>query len=547
MAPAFRLETLAFASSGARIASLQVSAEVDRLQGACAEVLAALQAADAGSIYGELIRMLKEPLFRGSIIDRIQGGHAAEDAVVETVFDLKVIFGEIPDPLFRRRGEYAEEAGRYLVRRLKGLPLPLFVPEAPVIIVTDEMSAFDAVHLRPDRVVGVVCARGGQTSHFAIIAKQAGIPVVSGLDAVMDLVADGELCICDGTQGTMTLAPGEDERRAALARQAEARLERETLLLLKDVRTATRDGYSIALWGNIAGPADVQPILDAGGTGVGMFRTEFIFTGDEAPSEERQAFIYADILRRTPGPVVMRTLEAGGDKTIPYLAGAAEENPNLGWQGLRMCLDTPALFSTQLRAMIRASGEGDLWIMFPFVSARWELLECRRLVAEADAAVRRAGERPGPYKVGIMVEIPAAAIMAREYLHDFDFCSIGTNDLTQFTLAADRMNPNVSRWYDPFHPAVLRLIAMTAAAAGEAGKPIGMAGDMAGNPLAVPLLIGLGFSSLSATAPRIAQVKKTILSVDHAYAQRLATRVLQMPDTPSVMACLREPMPDGVL
>jgi len=540
VAPTFRLEALVFTSTGVRIAPSQVTTQIQRMQDAFAEVLAALQATDAGPHHGKLIRMLMEPLFRGSILDRIQGGADAADAVVETVFDLKVIFGEIPDPQFRMRGEYAEEVGRYLVRQIKGLPLPLFSPTAPVIIITEEMSAFDAVQMRPDRVAGVACARGGQTSHFAIIAKQAGIPVVSGLEAVMERVVDGEICICDGTKGTITLAPSEDELRAALAHQAEARQEREALLLLKDLRTTTRDGYPIDLWGNIAGPDGVQPILDAGGRGVGMFRTEFIFTGDEAPSEERQAFIYADILRRTPGPVVMRTLEAGGDKTIPYLAGAAEENPNLGWQGLRMCLDSPDLFSTQLRAMIRASCEGDLWIMFPFVSALWELRECRRLVAEADSAVRRAGVRPGPYKVGIMVEIPAAAIMAREYLQDFDFCSIGTNDLTQFTLAADRMNPNVARWYDPFHPAVLRLIAMTASAASEAGKPIGMAGDMAGNPLAVPLLIGLGFSSLSVTAPRIAQVKQTILSVDREYAQRLAAKVLQMPDTPSVMDVLRE-------
>jgi phosphotransferase system enzyme I (PtsI) len=204
-----------------------------------------------------------------------------------------------------------------------------------------------------------------------------------------------------------------------------------------------------------------------------------------------------------------------------------------------MCLDTPELFLTQLRAMIRASVGGDLWIMFPFVSARWELDACRALVAQADADVRRCGVEPGNYKVGVMVEIPAAAVMAREYLRDFDFCSIGTNDLTQFTLAADRMNPRVARWYDPFHPGVLRLIAMTAAAARAAGKPLGMAGDMAGNPLAVPFLIGLGFTSLSVTAPRIPEVKETILSVDAAAARLLARRVLEQDDVPAVMACLR--------
>ncbi len=236
----------------------------------------------------------------------------------------------------------------------------------------------------------------------------------------------------------------------------------------------------------------------------------------------------------------MRTLEAGGDKQIPYLAGEPEENPNLGWQGLRMCLDREALFLTQLRAMIRASGEGDLWIMFPFVSALWELRKCRELVAKAHSQVKRQGVRTGHYKVGLMIEVPSAAIMAGEYLRAFDFCSIGTNDLTQFTLAADRMNPKVDRWYDPFHPAVLRLIAMTAQAAGRARKPIGMAGDMASNPLAVPFLIGLGFTSLSATAPRIPDVKKILLSIDSRRARETARAVLKMTDADAIREYLED-------
>ena len=286
--------------------------------------------------------------------------------------------------------------------------------------------------------------------------------------------------------------------------------------------------------GNISGPDDVQAIIDAGGEGVGMFRTEFIFMGDEAPSEERQSYIYADVLRRSPGPVVMRTLEAGGDKTIPYLAGEPEENPNLGWQGLRMCLDMETLFLSQIRGMLRASPEGELWIMFPFVSAQWELRKCRELVARAHAQLEEKNVRMGAYKVGIMIEVPSAALLADAYLRDFDFCSIGTNDLTQFTLAADRMNPKVSRWYDPFHPAVLRLIAMSAGAAGKARKPIGMAGDMASDPLSIPFLVGVGLEILSVTAPRIPDVKQTLLSVDTRWAGELARKALTLTETEAV-------------
>jgi phosphotransferase system enzyme I (PtsI) len=262
--------------------------------------------------------------------------------------------------------------------------------------------------------------------------------------------------------------------------------------------------------------------------------------GDEAPSEERQTVVYSDILRRTPGPVVMRTIEAGGDKSIPYLTVDHEENPNLGWQGLRMCLDMEAFFLTQLRAMIRASSEGNLWIMFPFVSALWELRRCRELVAKADMQVKARGGRPGNYKVGIMVEVPSAALLADEYLRDFDFCSIGTNDLTQFTLAADRMNPKVARWYDSYHPAVVRLIAMTARAARKARKPIGMAGDMASDALFIPVLVGLGFDFLSATAPRIGEVKKIILSLDSRSAEETARAVLKMRDSEEIRSFLRK-------
>lgn len=540
IAPVLHLENLIYETTGRRVIGEKVSAELERLESACAEVKEALQKSGPDAARQAMAAMLGDPLFHGSVVDRIRSGRTAEDAVVETAYDLQAIFGELPDPFMRLRADYAEEIGRYLFRRLHGMPVPLFDAASPVIIVTEEMSAFDALRLNPQAVAGVVCARGGVTSHFAIIAKQAGIPVVSGIRGVMDLLRDGEPCICNGTKGVVLADPDDTALEAARAQIAQREALWDKMTGLARVQTATRDGKPVALWGNIAGPADVPAVLEAGGTGIGMFRTEFIFMGDEAPSEERQAYIYGDILRSTPGPVVMRTLEAGGDKTIPYLAAEPEENPNLGWQGLRMCLDTPDLFLTQLRAMIRASVEGDLWIMFPFISARWELEACRRFVAEADAAVRRHGVQPGPYKVGIMVEIPSAAIMAEEYLRDFDFCSIGTNDLTQFTLGADRMNPKVARWYDPFHPAVLRLIAMTAHAAQKAKKPIGIAGDMAGDPMVIPFLIGLGFTSLSVTAPRLPDVKKTILSVDSAKARLLARTVLKMQDSEAVRSCLAE-------
>lgn len=539
--PVVRVRNLPFVLTGPSATPRPADEESARFEKACEEVAASLgSTTGTARLTGDPRTMLNDPLFHGSIADRIRCGSTAEDAVVQTTHDLAAIFSELPDPALRARADIAGDLGRSLFRRLHGLPVLSLDHDEPVILVTDEMTAFDAARLHPDRVAGIVCSRGGATSHFAIVVKQLGIPAVSGIEGALGRFADGAICVCDGHAGIAIADPDPAALGAARERRDTDRRNAATLAELRKVRPVTRDGHPVDLWGNIAGPADVQPVLDAGGTGVGMFRTEFVFLGDEPPTEERQTHVYAEILRRMPGPVVMRTLEAGGDKTIPYLAVGSEENPNLGWQGLRMCLDMPDLFLTQLRAMIRASSEGDLWIMFPLISAAWELRECRRLVAEADAAVRKSGGRPGPYKVGIMVEVPAAAVLAKEFLRDFDFCSIGTNDLTQFTLAADRMNPKVARWYDPFHPAVLRLIAMTARAARAAGKPIGMAGDMAANPLAIPLLVGLGFTSLSATAPRIPAVKKALLSVHAGESARLAASVLAMTDAEAIRTRLAE-------
>jgi phosphotransferase system enzyme I (PtsI) len=539
IAPVFLVRNIPFETTGRTVAPEDIDAELMRLEPACTRTGADLLVLEGDQEPGSMSWMLANPLFHGSIVDRIRAGQCAEDAVVQTTHDLVVIFSESPDPLYRARGDDVEEIGRRLLRHLHGLPSPVLRPEHPIVIVTDEMTAFDAARLRADLVAGIITERGGATSHFAIIVKQLGIPAISGVRNVFEWFCNGEMCICDGTNGKAVVAPDEAELREARSHVAFDERARSWLLRLASRETVTKDGVPIRLWGNIAGPADVQPILDAGASGIGMFRTEFIFMGDEAPSEERQAHIYADILRRTPGPVVMRTVEAGGDKTIPYLAGEPEENPNLGWQGVRMCLDMEDLFLSQLRAMLRASSEGELWIMFPFVSALWELRRCRELVDKAHTQLEDEAVGLGNYKVGIMIEVPSAALLADAFLRDFDFCSIGTNDLTQFTLAADRMNPKVARWYDPFHPGVLRLIAMSARAAGKARKPIGMAGDMASNPLSIPFLIGLGLEILSATAPRIPAVKETILSLNSRWAHELAREVLQLQDTDEVREYLQ--------
>lgn len=528
MARVFVLKNIPFELTGKRLEEQEIQTGLERLEKAFTKSLEDLKESD------DMAASINNPLFHGSIKDRILSGQCPENAVVQTTHDLVVIFRESPDPKFRAQADAMEDAARRLLRHLHGLETPVFSKEQPLIIATDELTAFDVTRLTPGVVAGIITQRGGETSHFAIVAKQMGIPCVSGIKDLGELIPHNALCICNGNQGQVVVEPDKATREKTRQRIGQIRAEKFEILRRTQGRTLTADGCPIHLWGNIAGPGDVAPLVEAGASGVGMFRTEFIYEGDEPPSEERQAHIYGDILARTPGPVIMRTLEAGGDKIIPYLAEEPEENPNLGWQGLRMCLDRKPLFLEQLRGMLRASSQGELWIMFPFVSALWELNQCRQLVQQAHQELENQGVKLGEYKVGIMIEVPSAALLADEFLKGFDFCSIGTNDLTQFTLAADRMNPKVAKWYDPFHPAVLRLIAMSAAAALRAGKPIGMAGDMASNPLSIPFLIGLGLEILSVTAPSVPAVKQVIRAVDSNWARDLSKTALTLTSTEAV-------------
>ena len=502
---------------------------------ACERIKPELIAAEEGLVPGCLTSQLTDHLFHGSILHRIEAGMTAANAIVQSTAELKAMYSELPAAVERHLADWVDAVGQRLFRRLHGLPTPVFRTGASVILVADELSSFDLARLPAAHVAGIVIAeRCSRNGHLADIAKQLGIPVVAGVHDAFELLTNGERCICDGSNGIVYAGPGEATLYASRKYLAELSRERSELAMLNLPGSITRDGKPVRLWGTIAGPVDVQPVLDAGGTGVGLFRRESRGTGTEALSEEQQDVLYGDILRRTPGPVVIRTLDAGGGQANAAPPPGAEGNPNPGRQGRHMCLEREELLLTQLRALIRAAHKGELWILLPFVSALWELCRCRELVVEAHRQVERRAGAPGRYKVGIMVELPSAALLADEYLRDFDFCCVGTNDLTRFTLAADHTNPNVARGYEPFHPAVLRLIAMTARAAHKARKHIGVVGDLAAMPRAVPLLVGLGFDFLCVPTARLGAVRSVIHALDHRRAQELARTVLRMGDTEEI-------------
>jgi len=386
-------------------------------------------------------------------------------------------------------------------------------------------------------VVGIATALGGPTSHSAILARSLGIPAVVGLGRAVLEIAEGATVIVDGEGGTVRSDPeqaqiAEAERRAESFRASEAAARAEA------TRPAiTRDGTSIEVLANVGQPSDVEAALDVGAEGVGLLRTEFLFIGrDTMPSEQEQEAAYRAIAEPLGGrPLILRTLDVGGDKPLPYLPVPAEANPFLGLRGLRLGLARPDVLRTQLRAILRVAADHPVKVMFPMVTSFAELRAAKGLVKEARHEVEGAGGRvPSQLEVGIMVEVPAAALSAEVFAPDVDFFSIGTNDLTQYTLAAERGNERVAGFADALHPAVLRLIRMTVQGARSYGRMVGVCGEIAGDPVAVPILLGLGVRELSAAPPAVPRVKRAVRETDLGSARTLADRVLALDSAEAV-------------
>ena len=394
----------------------------------------------------------------------------------------------------------------------------------PVIVVAQDLSPSETAGLDPERVLAICTVGGGPNAHTAILARALGLPAIVGAEAAVLDIADGELIILDGGQGTLTLAP--DAARLTAARQAvqQQRAQREAERQAAQAAAITRDGRRIHVAANIGSLSDAQRAAEAGAEGVGLLRTEFLFLErTEAPTEDEQFQLYRDIARAMGGaPVVVRTLDVGGDKPLPYLPLPAEDNPFLGVRGLRLSLARPDLFRTQLRAVYRAAAFGPLHLMFPMVLGV-EDWRAARDMAESVRVELNAPRIP----LGIMVEIPSAALVAEQLAREVDFFSIGTNDLTQYTLAIERTHPTLSAQADGLHPAVLALIGRTARAAEAAGKWAGVCGELAADAQAAGLLVGLGITELSVSVAAIPATKARVRALSFADAGALAAQALQ--------------------
>jgi multiphosphoryl transfer protein len=452
--------------------------------------------------------------------DARSAGYAWERSYMEQA----KVLAEQKDALLAGRAVDLRDVGgrvlRLLAERIEDAPK---LPDTPVILIADDLSPSDTARLNPTLALGICTASGGPTSHTAIIARSLGIPAVVGAgDSMLD-VADGTPIVLDGNSGVLVLAPTDADHAAAHRVRADLAAQREAERRACYQPAITTDGARIEVVANIAAPEEAAKAVEAGGEGVGLLRTEFLFLGrDQAPTEDEQAAAYGEMVRALNGlPIIIRSLDIGGDKAVPYMAMPAEENPFLGERGIRLCLNRPELFRTQLRAIFRAAALGPVRIMFPMIATLEELVRAKALTEEVRLELGAA-----PVEIGIMIEVPSAVMMAEELAAQVDFFSVGSNDLTQYTLAVDRMHPVLSRQADGLHPAVLRMIDRTVRAADKAGKWVGVCGGIAGDPLGVVLLTGLGVRELSVSIPSIAAVKAQIRGLSMERARALAQRAL---------------------
>ena len=478
--------------------------------------------------------MAADPTLEEQVSASIADGGSAEQATRSAIAGFAAQFGGIEDVYLRQRAEDVQEVGRAFLRALDGRA-PLALAEVPpgAVLCATELAASALVMVDRSTLAAIALGTGGVTSHIAILARTLNIPAVLGLGDFVARVTDGELVAVDGTRAEVILDPyGEElaELRRAVTAYAE---ERADLASMANVPATTPDGLHLDLWANVGGLDDVAPALAAGAEGIGLFRTEFLITGRQTlPAEDEQTDIYRRVLeamgKRT---VVIRTFDIGGDKDVPALGLRHEANPFLGYRAIRIGLDHPELLQVQLRAILRAARGGhSVWIMLPMVS---RVEEVRRVRAVLES-IREPGDQQ--VRLGIMVETPAAALIAAALAPEVDFFSIGTNDLTQYTLAADRTDERLADIYEPFHPAVLRLIDMTARAAETAGIPCGVCGEMAGDPRATALLIGSRIRELSMSAGSLGVIRREVRRTPRQAAIALTQAALALSTADEVLA-----------
>ena len=487
---------------------------------------------EEAQVFDAHLMVLSDPELIGQVKDSITSNKVNAESALKEVTDMFIsIFAGMEDnPYMQERAADIRDVSKRILAHLLGvkIPSPATIKDE-VIIVAADLTPSDTAQLNRQYVKAFVTDIGGRTSHSAIMARSLEIPAIVGTKEVTSTAKDGDIIIVDGLSGDVFLNPSEEviaEYRAKAEAFAAQQAEWEKL---KDSKTYTKDGHQVELAANIGTPKDLEGVVNNGAEGVGLYRTEFLYMDShEMPTEEDQFEAYKAVLEGMNGkPVVVRTMDIGGDKELPYLPLPHEMNPFLGYRAIRISLNEPEMFRTQLRALLRASVYGKLRIMFPMIATLNDFRGAKALLEEEKAKLIAEGVAVSDdIQVGIMIEIPAAAVLAHQFAKEVDFFSIGTNDLIQYTMAADRMNERVSYLYQPYNPSILTLIKHVIDSAHKEGKWAGMCGEMAGDQTAVPLLVGLGLDEFSMSASSVLKTRSLIAKLTLSDMQALADKAI---------------------
>ncbi|MEZ5313069.1 MAG: phosphoenolpyruvate--protein phosphotransferase [Thermoanaerobaculia bacterium] len=534
----------------------EIATELDRFRAACRATQQQIHQTrvQAGELFGQDLAaifdahslLLSDRTFVSEVERHIETDHVnAEWAVHETTRELRRRFSGLETDYLRERGEDLEDVGRQLLRTLQGLAhRDITEVEGDVILIADDLVPSEAIRLARQKVLGFAIEAGGRTSHTTIIARSLGLPAVTGLEEVTDLVTDEDPVIIDGIEGRVILHPTPETLERYRRLQLEFEGNRALAFESRDEVARSADDVAVEFMANIDLPDELADHLRVGARGIGLYRSEFLYmeTDPRLPEEEDHLRIYRELLASAaPHPVIVRTYDLGGKKLAREMMESEEDNPVLGLRGIRLTLARPQIFRTQIRALLRAAVEGDLWVMAPMVSRYDEVEALRKVFADAAQELREEGlEHREDVRLGIMIEVPAAAMIADSLAQSVDFLAIGTNDLIQYSLAADRNNKSVADLYDPFHPAILRMLRFVIASADGAGKPVSLCGEMGGDPDALRLLLGLGLRRISASPRAIPALRRRLSEIDVSRAGELARKACEARTSREVLQILRE-------
>ncbi len=533
-----------------------VETEVTRFRGALADTVAQTKALEetlatrVGEKEAEIMQghlmLLADPMLTGEIEEAIKRDSVCSEYAIETTCTTYAdVFAAMDDELMQQRATDMRDIKTRLQQTLQGIkPVDIAsLPEGSIIVAKDLTPSMTA-GINPANVTGIVTELGGKTSHSAILARALEIPAVVAVSNVMDKIEEDDTVILDGGEGIVIVNPTDEEMKEYTAKRESFLQEKKDLERFKGVPTVTKDGVHIELVANIGNPDDLAKVLEYDGEGVGLFRTEFLFMDRTSmPTEEEQFEAYKKVAEGLSGkPVIIRTLDIGGDKEIPYMGLAKDENPFLGYRAIRLCLDRKEdIYRPQLRALLRASAFGGIKIMIPMITCIDEIREAKALIEDIKNELDR---KDIPYnkniQIGIMVETAAASLMADVFAKEVDFFSIGTNDLTQYTMSVDRGNEKISYLYSTFNPAVLRSIRNIIKCGREAGIMVGMCGEAASDPLMIPLLLAFGLNEFSMSASAILKSRKMITGYSSEELQAVADKAMSFVTAKEVEAYMKE-------